>query len=69
MLRRVNKERFIQRKRELFQVLEIKFNTTMGFYHAQKFSLGHNVLITFSIFMRVFQIDAKGQIIAKEENY
>ena len=33
------------------------------------FTLGHNGLITFSIFMRVCQIDAKGQIIAKEENY
>ena len=66
MLRRVNKERFIQRKRELFQVLEIKFNTTMGFYHVPNFALAHNVLITFSIFMRVFQIDAKGQIISEE---
>ena len=37
--------------------------------HVPKFSLGHNGLITFSIFMRAFQIDAKGQIIAKEENY
>ena len=31
--------------------------------------MGHNGLITFSIFIRFFQIDAKGQIIAKEENY
>ena len=37
--------------------------------HIQKFSLGCNGLITFSILMRVCQIDAKGQIIAKEENY
>ena len=35
--------------------------------HVPNFSLGHNGLITFSIFMRVCQIDAKGQIIAKEE--
>ena len=33
------------------------------------FELDHNGLITFSTFMRVFQIDAKGQIISKEENY
>ena len=38
-------------------------------FHVPKFSLGHNGLITFSIFIRVCQIDAKGQIIAKEENY
>ena len=37
--------------------------------HVPNFALGHNCLITFSIFMRVCQIDAKGQIIAKEENY
>ena len=37
--------------------------------HVQNFALGHNGLITFVIFMRVCQIDAKGQIIAKEENY
>ena len=37
--------------------------------HVPNFSLGHNGLITFSMFMRVCQIDAKGQIIAKEENY
>ena len=36
-------------------------------FHVQNFALGHNVLITFSIFMRFCQIDAKGQIIAKEE--
>ena len=38
-------------------------------FHVPNFSLGHNGLITFTIFMRVFQIDVKGQIIAKEENY
>ena len=38
-------------------------------YHVPNFSLGHNGLITFSIFIRVCQIDAKGQIISKEENY
>ena len=38
-------------------------------FHVPNFSLGHNGLITFSIFIRVFQIDTKGQIIAKEENY
>ena len=38
-------------------------------FHVPNFSLDHNGIITFSIFMRVFQIDAKGQIIAKEENY
>ena len=38
-------------------------------FHVPNFALGHNGLITFSIFMRVCQIDAKGQIIAKEENY
>ena len=32
-------------------------------------ALAHNGLITFSIFIRVCQIDAKGQIITKEENY
>ena len=37
--------------------------------HVLNFSIGHNGLITFSIFMRVCQIEAKGQIIAKEENY
>ena len=37
--------------------------------HVPNFGMGHNGLITFSIFMRVFQIDAKGQINAKEENY
>ena len=37
--------------------------------HVPNFALGHNGLITFSIFKRVCQIDAKGQIIAKEENY
>ena len=38
-------------------------------FHVPNFSLGQNVLVTFSIFIRVFQIDAKGEIIAKEENY
>ena len=37
--------------------------------HVPNFTLGHNGLITFSIFMRVCQIDAKGQIITHEENY
>ena len=37
--------------------------------HLPNFALGHNGLITFVIFMRVCQIDAKGQIIAKEKNY
>ena len=37
--------------------------------HVPNFSLGHNFLITFSIFIIFCQIDAKGQIIAKEENY
>ena len=37
--------------------------------HVPNYSLGFNGLITFSIFMRVCQIDAKGQIISKEENY
>ena len=36
--------------------------------HVPNFALGHNGLITFSIFMRVCQINAKGQIIV-EENY
>ena len=36
-------------------------------FHVPNFALGHNGLITFSIFIRVCQIDAKGQIIAKEE--
>ena len=35
-------------------------------FHVQNFALGHNSLITFSIFMRVRQIDAKAQIVAKE---
>ena len=39
-----------------------------GVCHVPNFSLGHNGLITFTIFMRVCQIDAKGQIIV-EENY
>ena len=38
-------------------------------WHVPKFALGYNGVITFSIFMRVCQIDAKGQIITKEENY
>ena len=38
-------------------------------FHVLNFSWGHNGLIKFSMFMRVCQIDAKGQIIAKEENY
>ena len=37
--------------------------------YVPNFALGHNGLITFSIFMIVCQIDAKGQIIAKEENH
>ena len=37
-------------------------------FHVPNFSLGHNGIITFSIFI-ICQIDAKGQIIAKEENY
>ena len=36
--------------------------------HVPNFALGHDGLITFAIFIRVCQIDAKGQIIA-EENY
>ena len=35
----------------------------MIYFHVLNFVLGHNGLITFSIFMRVCQIDAK------EENY
>ena len=38
-------------------------------FHVPNFATGHNGLIIFSIFMRVCQNDAKGQIIAKEENY
>ena len=38
-------------------------------FHVPNFSLGHNGLITFYIFIRVCQIDGKGQIIAKEETY
>ena len=38
-------------------------------FHVPNFALGHNGLITFSIFIIVFQIDSKSQIIAKEENY
>ena len=38
-------------------------------FHVPNFSFGNNGLVTFSIFMRVCQIDAKGQIIAKKENY
>ena len=37
--------------------------------HVPNFAFGHNGLITFSILIIVYQIDAKGQIIAKEENY
>ena len=37
--------------------------------HVPNFPLGHNGLITSAIFIRVFQIHAKGQILAKEENY
>ena len=37
--------------------------------HVPNFSLGHNGLITFYICIRVCQIDAKGDIITKEENY
>ena len=38
-------------------------------FHVPNFALGHNFVIIFSIFIRVFQIDAKGQILANEENY
>ena len=38
-------------------------------FHVTNFELGHNFLITFYIFIIFFQIDAKGQIIAQEENY
>ena len=37
--------------------------------HVPNFSWGHIGVIKFSMFMRVCQIDAKGQIIAKEKNY
>ena len=37
--------------------------------HVVNFALDHNGLITFSIFMRACQINAKGQIIVKEKNY
>ena len=37
--------------------------------HVPDFAFGQNGLITFAIFTRVCQIDAKGQIIDKEENY
>ena len=40
-----------------------------GNCHVSNFALGHNGLIIFFIFMRVCQIDGKGQIISKEENY
>ena len=38
-------------------------------FHVPNFALGHNGLITFSIFLKFCQNDAKGQIISKEENY
>ena len=43
-------------------------NIQISLCHVPNFALDHNGLITFSIFMRVCQIDVKGQIIA-EENY
>ena len=36
-------------------------------FHVPNFSLGHNGLITFTIFLRFCQIDTKGQIIANEK--
>ena len=52
-------------------IIIVKFlkNQDIKKCHVPNFALGHNVLITFSIFMRVPQIDAKGQLIANEENY
>ena len=37
-------------------------------FHVPNIALGHNGLIIFPIFVILYQIDAKGQIIAKEEN-
>ena len=51
------------------KLLEDKKYWEVRIFHVPIFSLGHNFLITFFIFMRFCQIDAKGQIIAKEENY
>ena len=52
-----------------FKLLEEKKYWEWRIFHVPNFSLGHNGLIKFSIFIRVCQIDAKGQIIAKDENY
>ena len=51
------------------KLMEEKKYWEVSIFNVPIFSLGHNGLITFSILMRVCQIDAKGQIIAKEENY
>ena len=51
------------------KLLEDKKYWYGSIFHVLNFALGHNGIITFTIFMRVFQIDDKGQIIAKEENY
>ena len=51
------------------KLLENKKNLEGRIFHVPNFVLGHNGLIIFSIFLIVYQIDSKGQIIAKEENY
>ena len=55
-------------QRPCLKLLEEKQYWEGSICHVPNFALGHNGLITFSIFVRVFQIDAKGQIIAKEGN-
>ena len=52
-----------------FKFLEDKKYWEGRIFHVPNFSLGHNGLIKFFIFIRVCQINANGQIIAKEENY
>ena len=51
------------------KLLEYKKYWEGRIFNVPNFELGHNGLITFTIFMRVCQIGSKGQIIAKEENY
>jgi len=56
-------------KHPCLKLLEDKKYWEERIFHVPNFALGQNGLITFSIFMRFCQIDAKGQILAKEENY
>ena len=51
------------------ELLEDKKYWEGSICHVPNFEMVKNGLITFSILIIVCQIDAKGEIIAKEENY